>query len=87
MEVGFRKHFRKQFDKLPKKTQEFFYERLDIFLLDQFDPVLNNHRLHGKFKNLRSINITGDIRATYEQVDDNKVVFSMIASHSKLYDD
>lgn len=86
MEVGFHKHFKRQFDKLPKKNQEHFYKKLDIFITNPFNPILNNHQLSGNMKNMRSINVSGDIRAIYEQIGKDKALFLMIASHSKLYD-
>ncbi len=79
------KNFKKDLYKLPEKQREHFYDRLSIFSENQFDPILNNHQLHGKLKGKRSINITGDIRAVYEQADKNGVLFVMIASHSELY--
>lgn len=85
MQVGFQKHFKKQFEKLPKKIQGHFYKRLDIFTVDPFHPVLNNHQLSGAMKNMRSINVTGDVRAIYEQVDKNKALFLMIGNHGSLY--
>jgi mRNA-degrading endonuclease YafQ of YafQ-DinJ toxin-antitoxin module len=85
MDAGFRKKFIKQFSKLPKKVQEHFYERLDLFKDDPFDPMLNNHELSGVLKNVRSINITGDIRAIYEQVGENRALFLKIGNHNNLY--
>ncbi len=86
MFVKFQKDFKKDLKKLSKKSQERFFERLDVFVANPFHPVLNNHQLHGKLKSRRSINITGDIRAIYEQIDNNTVVFLIIAKHSELYD-
>lgn len=80
------KNFEKQYKKLPRKVKECFAEKLRLFEANPFNPILNNHKLHGELKNMRSINITGDIRAIYEQLDKNTVVFLMIAPHSKLYD-
>lgn len=71
---------------MPKKYQEQFSKKLDIFFENPFNPVLNNHQLNGKLKNLRSINVTGDIRIIYEQVNKNTALFLKIARHSKLYD-
>lgn len=86
MNVGFRKSFKKQFDKLPKKVQNHFYRKLDIFTSNPFDPVLNNHQLSGRMKNMRSINVTGDIRAIYEPVEKHTALFLSITSHSELYE-
>lgn len=77
--------FKKSFDKLPKKIKEKFGERILLFELDQFNPVLNNHSLKGKYLGYRSINITGDLRAIYKKSSD-EVMFMAIDSHSNLYD-
>ncbi|MCX6720253.1 MAG: type II toxin-antitoxin system mRNA interferase toxin, RelE/StbE family [Candidatus Staskawiczbacteria bacterium] len=79
------KDFKKDLYKLPQKQREQFYERLLIFSENPFEPILNNHQLHGQYKNARSINITGDIRAIYEQVSENKVLFLKIDNHNNLY--
>ena len=86
MIVDFHKKFKKQLSKMPKKYQEQFSAKLDIFYENPFDIVLNNHKLNGQIKNLRSINITGDIRVVYEQTDENIALFLKIGSHSELYD-
>jgi len=86
MIADFHKDFRKELEKMPKKYQEHFYKKLDIFFENPFHPILNNHQRSGKLENTRSINITGDIRAIYKQTGDERVLFLTIASHSKLYD-
>lgn len=86
MIIDFHRNFKKDLNKLPPSCKEQLYERMNIFSKDPFHPILNNHQLHGKLKNMRSINVTGDIRAIYEQVNKNKVLFLIITSHSKLYD-
>jgi len=85
MQAGFSKNFKKQFGKLPKKIQDHFYRKLDIFIANPFHPVLNNHQLSGAMKNMKSINVTGDVRAIYEQVDKNKALFLIIGNHNNLY--
>ncbi len=79
------KNFDKKFKKLSKKTQLQTKERISIFLENQFDIVLNNHLLHGDKKLFRSINITGDIRIIYEEVEVETVRFIDIDTHSNLY--
>ena len=61
-----------------------FKERRDIFLEDEFNPVLNNHSLRGKYQGYRSINITGDIRVIYKK-EREIVIFVTIGNHSELY--
>lgn len=86
MIIDFHRNFKKDLSKLSSACRERLYERINIFSKDPFHPILNNHQLHGKLKGHRSINITGDIRAIYEQISKDKVLFIIIASHSELYD-
>lgn len=43
--------------------------------MDQYSPLLNNHSLTGKWRGYRSINITGDWRAIFVEVGENKMTF------------
>ena len=60
-------------------------ERLVLFLQDEFNPILNNHPLRGKYKGYRSINITGDLRAIYQYQNPDIGIFVAIDTHSNLY--
>ena len=71
--------------KQPAVIQEKFYERFKLFVKDQHNPLLANHILSGEWAGFRSINVTGDIRAVFEEVDKNQIEFIDIGSHSKLY--
>ncbi len=48
-------------------------------------PLLYKHSLNGEWAQCKSINITGDIRAVFEEITDNHFEFVAIGSHSKLY--
>jgi addiction module RelE/StbE family toxin len=84
MDIIFHKSFKKDFKKQTVKTTERFTEGYNIFLADPFDPILNNHTLAGKYKDYRSINISGDIRAIYVHYE-NLIIFMRIGTHSELY--
>ena len=79
------KKFDKQFAKLSKRLKNQFIERMEIFIENPFDPILNNHSVHYPYDGCRSINITGDIRGIYELVDSSIACFIAIGSHSELY--
>lgn len=85
MKIEYSRRFRKQFQKLPTKDQDRFWERLEWFKADRFDPRLNNHELSGRLKGFRSINITSDLRAIYMVIGDEIYLYEMIGSHSQLY--
>lgn len=84
MKIKLHRNFIKQYLKLRIGEKEKFKERRDLFLQDEFNPILNNHSLKGKYLGYRSINVTGDLRVVYQK-NGNDVIFVVIGSHSKLY--
>lgn len=84
MNISSNKDFEKDYKKLPKNIQQKFKERILLFQKDQFDPVLNNHSLKGRYLGYRSLNVTGDIRAIYRKTS-KEIMFVAIDSHSNLY--
>lgn len=85
MKIDFHKNFKKKYRKLKFSEQRKFDERLLLFEKEPFNHILNNHFLSGEYLGYRSINITGDIRAHYEEVGLDSVLFINIGTHSELY--
>ncbi len=85
MKVLFHKDFEKEYQRTSPKIRAQFERRLTLFVDEPSHPLLNNHRLHGEFKNLYSINVTGDIRAIYEVINSGAVLFVLFDTHSNLY--
>ncbi len=85
VKIKYSKKFLKQYYRLSPKVQQQFQQRLQLWLKEPFNPQLNNHILKEKYGGLHSINITGDIRALYDKIDDSYVIFGFIGSHSQLY--
>ncbi len=79
------RRFDKRYAKLPKKVQERFKDRRNIFLSNPFDPILENHPLTGEYAGCRSINVTGDYRAIFYHVSDSIVRFIKIGTHHELF--
>ena len=73
------------FKKHPFWIQNKFEERVLLFIRNIYHPLLDNHALHGEWMGYRNINITGDIRAVFEEVSKDHVEFMAIGSHSELY--
>jgi addiction module RelE/StbE family toxin len=84
MRIVYTKKFLKCLDNQPIKIQEKFQQRVVLFIRDKFNPILANHRLGGEYKGYRSINITGDIRAIFQEKNE-AVIFISVGSHSQLY--
>ena len=86
MKIKFSKKFGKQYDKAPKKVRIAFQKRLTIFRKNIYSYLLNNHALVGRFKGYRSINVTGDWRAIYRELNKGKLaLFDALGTHSQLY--
>jgi addiction module RelE/StbE family toxin len=79
------KKFVRKFKKLRESEKVKFRQRRDIFLCNQFDPILYNHILHGEYLGFRSINVGGDLRVIYTMIERNTALFVDIDTHSNLY--
>ena len=87
MRIDYSKKFIKQLKKSSVVIKKKFRERLALFIQNKKDPILNNHKLKGKFKEFRSINITGDYRAIFQEMENGDIViFLLIGTHSELYE-
>ena len=86
MKIELHRNFLKAYSKQPKKIQEKFKEKRNLFIVDMFHPLLNNHSLGREYEGCRSINVTGDIRAVFYVKQNSDVVFIDIGSHSELYE-
>lgn len=88
IEVAFSSSFKRAFKtKVAGKpdTAERFWERLEVFKNNPFDPTLRTHRLSGKLKHLWSFSIEYDLRVLFQFVDDHRAVFIDIGTHKEVY--
>lgn len=85
MKIGYHRNFEKRYQKLDKKKQALVRERIALFADDEFHPLLNNHALRGKYQGYRSINIGGDLRVIYREINPNSAYFVTIGAHDRLY--
>ncbi len=78
----------KKLKKLNIRIRNNFREKIIIFQKNPNEPLLNNHQLRDPYKGLRSINITNDYRAIYEEMtvgEDTVAYFSLLGMHEELY--
>lgn len=75
--------------KLDVRIRNRFFERIKIFEKNHEDLILDNHALKRDYEGYRSIDITNDYRAVYEEVagrEDNPVAyFIAIGTHKELF--
>jgi addiction module RelE/StbE family toxin len=88
LRIDYSRKFIKQLKKAPLSIKIAFKDRLIIFLENPFAPMLNNHLLKGRYLYFRSINITGDWRAIYQEIiekNEKIAIFLALGTHSQLY--
>jgi mRNA-degrading endonuclease RelE of RelBE toxin-antitoxin system len=62
--------------KLDVRIRNSFIARVKIFEKNHQDPILDNHLLKREYKGYRSIDITNDYRALYEEIQGNDEVIA-----------
>ena len=85
MRFSYSKKFIKQYTKMSIDIKNKFIERQTLLAADFFSPILNNHKLSGEYVGCKSINITGDVRAIFEDLGEDHFEFIAIGTHSELY--
>lgn len=86
MKIVLHRNFKKQYRKLREEEKRRFKGRRNLFIQNPFHPLLNNHALHGEYRDYRSINVGGDLRVIYKETDVNIAQFILINTHSNLYE-
>ncbi|OGH69596.1 MAG: hypothetical protein A3C90_04160 [Candidatus Magasanikbacteria bacterium RIFCSPHIGHO2_02_FULL_51_14] len=85
MKVYYHKPFIKKLRKLTAKLRQQAVSRLALFADNPNHPKLENHALKGKYRGMRSINMTGDYRAIFRCESDDVCLFVDIDNHNNLY--
>lgn len=87
MKIKRTKTFLKTFNKFPRKIQEKIISRLDLFLSNPNEQILNIHELTGELKGIKSFNVSGDLRVWYMENKEKEIVLILlkVGTHSQLY--
>lgn len=88
MTIRYDPAFLRQLKKLDVRIRKSFKEKIAIFITDPLNPTLDNHALRKKYEGYRSIDITNDYRALYqEKLEGDELVafFVAIGTHKELY--
>ncbi|MCW6035574.1 type II toxin-antitoxin system mRNA interferase toxin, RelE/StbE family [Spirulina subsalsa FACHB-351] len=88
MEVSFSSAFKRAFKKRIKGNENLelkFWQKLEIFTSDPYDPRLRTHKLSGKLKDLWSFTVDYDVRVLFYLTEDNKAIFVDFGSHEEVY--
>lgn len=82
MEIFTTSLFRSRFKKLSPEIKEKAKEREDIFRNNPFNPKLDTHKLHGKYRRYWAFSITNIYRIMFEFLGNNNVVFIDVDTHN-----
>ncbi len=89
MKVKFSQEFYRIYKKkIDVRIRKSVNEQLEIFRENPFYDVLDNHELQDKWVGYRSIDITNDYRAVYEEImerEDIVAYFVTLGTHKELY--
>ena len=88
MEVSFSSTFKRSFKKRIKVSSDLetrFWQKLEQFIVNPFDPSLKTHKLSGKLKEFWSFSIEYDQRVLFYFTQENKAVFVDIGSNDEVY--
>ena len=88
MEVSFSSSFKRAFKKRIKGHADLearFWQKLEQFTVDPFNPILKTHKLSGKLKEFWSFSVDYDERVLFYFMEDEKAVFVDIGNHDEVY--
>jgi mRNA-degrading endonuclease YafQ of YafQ-DinJ toxin-antitoxin module len=82
MKIIYTSKFAREYKKLPEEIQSAAEEKEKIFRKNPFDPVLNTHKLRGRFEEFWSFSVDFKHRIVFEFGNNNNVYFHSIGDHS-----
>jgi len=81
MIIRFTSKFKKAYKKMPKMVKLKAEKKEKIFRNDPFDSRLDNHKLHGKYKEDWAFTVTGQYRIMFTFATEEFVDFINIGTH------
>jgi len=79
--IHYSQKFAKELKKMPQNIIDLAVKKEQIFRENPLHPSLRLHELHGKFKGVWSISITGNYRIIFERMDNGDILFISIGKH------
>ncbi|HVF69287.1 MAG TPA: type II toxin-antitoxin system mRNA interferase toxin, RelE/StbE family [Xanthomonadales bacterium] len=88
MKIQYDPDFLRLLKKVNIRIRKSLRQKIEIFLKNPDEPSLNNHALRDKYEGYKSIDITADWRAIYEEFGENGELiayFVDLGTHKELY--
>lgn len=81
MQIKASSKFRRSYKKLPQWLKDKAKEKEKIFCANPFDPRLDTHKLHGKYKDYWAFSIHGPYRIMFSFAAKSLVEFINVGDH------
>ena len=81
MKIVYASKFAREYRKLPKEIKILAESKEKIFRKNPFDPILETHKLHGRFKDFWSFSIDLKYRIVFGFGENTIVYFYSIGDH------
>ncbi len=65
--------------------KEEFWEMMELFGRDPFNPILKTHKLSGKLKGLWAFSVNYDCRVIFSFLSQREVLLIDIGAHDEVY--
>ena len=85
MNIVYTQGFKKKFERLSEKIQFQFQKRIELFVENPKNQLLQNHPLKGNLAGLRAFSVTGDCRVIYQIIDHSTIKLMNIGTHNQVY--
>ena len=88
IEIAFSSSFKRAFKKkiaVNAILETRFWERVELFKNNPFDPKLRTHKLSGRLKDLWGFSIEYDLRVIFSFASQAQVIFVDVGSHKEVY--
>ena len=79
--IFYTSQFKKSLKRMPEFVHKAFLEKEGEFLSDPFHPVLETHKLHGKYKDYWAFTVIGQYRVMFLFLSNNDVGLINIGTH------
>lgn len=79
--IQYSNKFIKELKRLPKEIIDLAIKKEKIFKINPLHPSLRLHELHGKFKGIWSISLSGNYRIIFERMENGDILFISIGKH------
>jgi len=81
---GFKKIYKKKI-KNDNELKKRFWDAMELFSKNPFNPILRTHKLTGKLEGLWAFSVAFDCRVIFKYLDKNEILLIDIGGHDEVY--